>query len=66
MFRNATHHPVVPLLNPRHSTLDPVSDFVIDETDRAVNVKNAPSPTAATASLKIGRFVVERLASRFT
>ena len=37
-----------------------VDDFVIDETDRVVNVENAPSP-AATASLNIGRLVVERL-----
>ena len=41
-----------------------VDDFVIDETDRVINVENAPSP-AATASLNIGRLVVERLAPRF-
>ncbi|HEX2473443.1 MAG TPA: L-2-hydroxyglutarate oxidase [Lacipirellulaceae bacterium] len=41
-----------------------VDDFVISETDRVVNVENAPSP-AATASLNIGRLVVERLAPRF-
>jgi (S)-2-hydroxyglutarate dehydrogenase len=41
-----------------------VDDFVINETDRVVNVENAPSP-AATASLNIGRLVVERLAPRF-
>jgi len=41
-----------------------LDDFVIDETDRVVNVENAPSP-AATASLNIGRLVVERLARRF-
>ena len=41
-----------------------LDDFVIDETDRVVNVENAPSP-AATASLNIGRLVVERLAPRF-
>jgi L-2-hydroxyglutarate oxidase LhgO len=42
-----------------------LDDFVIDETERVVNVENAPSP-AATASLNIGRLVVDRLASRFT
>jgi L-2-hydroxyglutarate oxidase LhgO len=42
-----------------------LDDFVIDETDRVINVENAPSP-AATASLNIGRLVVERLAPRFT
>jgi (S)-2-hydroxyglutarate dehydrogenase len=41
-----------------------VDDFVINETDRVVNVENAPSP-AATASLNIGRLVVERLVPRF-
>jgi L-2-hydroxyglutarate oxidase LhgO len=41
-----------------------LDDFVIDETDRVVNVENAPSP-AATASLNIGKLVVERLAPRF-
>ncbi|MCI0332712.1 MAG: L-2-hydroxyglutarate oxidase [Planctomycetes bacterium] len=42
-----------------------IDDFVIEETDRVVNVENAPSP-AATASLNIGRLVVDRLAPRFT
>jgi (S)-2-hydroxyglutarate dehydrogenase len=41
-----------------------VDDFVIDETDRVVNVENAPSP-AATASLNIGKLVVDKLAGRF-
>jgi L-2-hydroxyglutarate oxidase len=41
-----------------------VDDFMIEETDRVINVENAPSP-AATASLNIGRLVVERLAPRF-
>jgi L-2-hydroxyglutarate oxidase len=41
-----------------------LDDFVIDETDRVVNVENAPSP-AATASLNVGKLVVDRLASRF-
>jgi L-2-hydroxyglutarate oxidase len=41
-----------------------VDDFVIHETERVVNVENAPSP-AATASLNIGRLVVDRLAPRF-
>jgi L-2-hydroxyglutarate oxidase LhgO len=44
---------------------DIVDDFVIDETDRVVNVENAPSP-AATAALNIGRLVVDRLAPRFS
>jgi L-2-hydroxyglutarate oxidase len=42
-----------------------VDDFLIQESDRVVNVCNAPSP-AATASLNIGRTIVERLASRWT
>ncbi len=41
-----------------------VDDFVIQETERVVNVCNAPSP-AATASLNIGRIVVDKLATRF-
>ncbi len=41
-----------------------LDDFVIDETERVINVENAPSP-AATASLNIGRLVVDRLAPRF-
>ncbi|MFO0791193.1 MAG: L-2-hydroxyglutarate oxidase [Pirellulales bacterium] len=41
-----------------------LDDFRIEETDRVVNVENAPSP-AATASLNIGKMVVERLAPRF-
>lgn len=40
-----------------------VDDFLIDETNRVVNVLNAPSP-AATASLNIGLTVVERLVER--
>lgn len=39
-----------------------VDDFLIDQSDRVVNVLNAPSP-AATASLNIGALVVERLVS---
>lgn len=41
-----------------------VDDFVIQENDRIVNVCNAPSP-AATASLNIGKLVLDRLATRF-
>ncbi|MCI0492111.1 MAG: L-2-hydroxyglutarate oxidase, partial [Planctomycetes bacterium] len=41
-----------------------VDDFLVSETDRVVNVENAPSP-AATASLNIGRLVVDRIAPRF-
>jgi L-2-hydroxyglutarate oxidase LhgO len=44
---------------------DMLDDFVIDETDHVVNVENAPSP-AATASLNIGRLIVDRLAPRFS
>ncbi len=40
-----------------------VDDFLIQEHGRVVNVNNAPSP-AATASLNIGRTVVEKLAAR--
>jgi L-2-hydroxyglutarate oxidase len=40
-----------------------VDDFLIQEADRVINVNNAPSP-AATASLNIGRSIVERLVSR--
>ncbi len=41
-----------------------MDDWVIEETDRVINVENAPSP-AATASLNIGRLIVDRLAPRF-
>jgi L-2-hydroxyglutarate oxidase len=42
-----------------------VDDFLIEETDRVVNVLNAPSP-AATSSLKIGELITDRLAPRFS
>jgi (S)-2-hydroxyglutarate dehydrogenase len=35
-----------------------VDDFVFSATERALHVRNAPSP-AATSSLAIGRYVVE-------
>ena len=41
-----------------------VDDFLIEETERVVNVCNAASP-AATASLNVGRLIAERLAVRF-
>ncbi len=41
-----------------------VDDFLIKETDRSINVCNAPSP-AATASLNVGRLVIDRVAKRF-
>lgn len=41
-----------------------VDDFLIEDSDRIVNVCNAPSP-AATAALNVGKTVVERLAQRF-
>ena len=43
----------------------PVDDFLIVEGDRVVNVCNAPSP-GATASLNIGKLIVERLAARLS
>ena len=42
-----------------------VDDFLIQEADRVINVNNAPSP-AATASLNIGKTIVERLVPRLT
>lgn len=41
-----------------------VDDFVFQESDRIINVGNAPSP-AATASLNIGRIIVDKLAARW-
>ncbi|MFP6899330.1 MAG: L-2-hydroxyglutarate oxidase [Opitutales bacterium] len=41
-----------------------VDDFLIEDSERIVNVCNAPSP-AATASLNVGKTVVNRLAERF-
>jgi L-2-hydroxyglutarate oxidase len=41
-----------------------VDDFLIQENGQIINVNNAPSP-AATASLNIGKTIVEKLASRF-
>lgn len=41
-----------------------VDDFLIQTSPRIVNVCNAPSP-AATASLNVGRHVVEKLAEGF-
>jgi L-2-hydroxyglutarate oxidase len=69
---------LVPAIEPQHFEWAPagvraqavspdgamVDDFVIHETERVVNVEIAPSP-AATASLNIGRLVVERLVPRF-
>jgi len=40
-----------------------VDDFLIQESDRVINVGNAPSP-AATASLNIGKLIAERLGPR--
>ncbi len=40
-----------------------VDDFMIEETERVINVCNAPSP-AATASLRIGKLLTDRLAPR--
>ena len=41
-----------------------VDDFLLKESNRIVNVCNAPSP-AATASLNIGQTIVDKLAERF-
>jgi (S)-2-hydroxyglutarate dehydrogenase len=41
-----------------------LDDFLILETQRVVNVCNAPSP-AATASLNIGRLIVDKLSTRW-
>lgn len=41
-----------------------LDDFSIIETDRAVNVCNAPSP-AATSSLSIGKMVSQKVLARF-
>jgi L-2-hydroxyglutarate oxidase len=40
-----------------------IDDFLIQEANRVINVNNAPSP-AATASLNIGKTIVERLIPR--
>jgi (S)-2-hydroxyglutarate dehydrogenase len=42
-----------------------VDDFLIEESERITSVCNAPSP-AATASLNIGRLIVDCVAKRFT
>jgi L-2-hydroxyglutarate oxidase len=42
---------------------DLVDDFMIIANDRVINVANAPSP-AATASLNIGRMIVEKVSER--
>lgn len=41
-----------------------VDDFLIQDSERVVNVGNAPSP-GATASLNIGNYIVDRLATRW-
>lgn len=41
-----------------------IDDFLIDESDRMINVLNAPSP-AATSSLRIGSTITDLLAPRF-
>lgn len=41
-----------------------VDDFLIQESDRIINVCNAPSP-AATSSLNIGRLIVDKLSKHF-
>jgi L-2-hydroxyglutarate oxidase len=41
-----------------------LDDFAFQESARMVHVLNAPSP-AATASLSIGKTIVDKLAQRF-
>lgn len=41
-----------------------LDDFLIQSTDRVVNVGNAPSP-AATAALNVGTLIVDELAAKF-
>ena len=40
-----------------------VDDFLIQASDRVINVGNAPSP-AATSSLNIGQTIADQLAER--
>ena len=40
-----------------------VDDFVVIESENMVNINNAPSP-AATASLNVGKLIVEKLENR--
>lgn len=41
-----------------------IQDFLFVESDRALHTCNAPSP-AATSSLPIGRYIVEKLVKKF-
>ena len=41
-----------------------VDDFAIDQQPGILHVRNAPSP-AATSSLQIGKYVVDKLAEQF-
>jgi L-2-hydroxyglutarate oxidase len=41
-----------------------IDDFFFAETERVINVLNAPSP-AATASLSIGEYIAKKIVSRF-
>jgi L-2-hydroxyglutarate oxidase len=43
----------------------PVDDFLIQDTERVINIANAPSP-GATASLNIGKLIAERLSPRLS
>ncbi len=40
-----------------------VDDFLVNESDRAISINNAPSP-GATASLNIGRLIASKVAER--
>jgi (S)-2-hydroxyglutarate dehydrogenase len=41
-----------------------IDDFLFAESDKVINVLNAPSP-AATASLSIGKYIAEKIIKRF-
>ena len=58
----ATSAPGTPASAPRRSARDGrlVDDFVISETERALHVRNAPSP-AATSSLALARLIADRV-----
>jgi L-2-hydroxyglutarate oxidase LhgO len=42
-----------------------IDDFLIQQTDRIINVGNAPSP-AATAALNVGKLIVDKLVERLS
>lgn len=46
-------------LAPRSQRWGLVDDFIVDETERALHVRNAPSP-AATSALPLARLIGDR------